>query len=52
MSEWMEGFAKLLEYKNAALVDQDEEMTPGECSVISFIAIHHPMHSIANKVIT
>jgi hypothetical protein len=30
MGEWMEGFAKLLGYKNAALVDEDEEMVPGE----------------------
>lgn len=44
MSEWMEGFAKLLEYKNLALVDQDEEMTPGECCTVSFIAIYHPIH--------
>ena len=31
MGEWMAGFAKLLEYKNAVLVDDDEEMQPGEC---------------------
>ena len=30
MGEWMTGFAKLLEYKNPALVDEDEEMQPGE----------------------
>lgn len=30
MSEWMVGFAKLLEYKNAILVDEDEEMQPGK----------------------
>jgi hypothetical protein len=34
MGEWMEGFAKLLEYKNDALVDRDEETTPGN-SVMS-----------------
>ena len=32
MAEWMGGFAKLLEYKNDALVDEDEEMVPGEKS--------------------
>ena len=31
MKEWMMGFAKLLEYKNPILVDEDEELTPGEC---------------------
>ena len=30
MGEWMAGFAKLLEYKNANLVDDDEEMRPGK----------------------
>lgn len=30
MGEWMGGFAKLLEYKNVSLVDEDEEMVPGE----------------------
>jgi hemoglobin-like flavoprotein len=30
MNEWMEGFAKLLKYTNPILVDEDEEMTPGE----------------------
>ncbi len=30
MGEWMEGFAKLLQYKNPILVDEDEEMQPGE----------------------
>jgi len=29
MKEWMMGFAKLLEYKNPILVDEDEELTPG-----------------------
>mmetsp|Transcript_36824 Transcript_36824/g.77254 ORF Transcript_36824/g.77254 Transcript_36824/m.77254 type:complete len:992 (-) Transcript_36824:111-3086(-) len=29
MGEWMAGFAKLLEYKNVILVDEDEEMQPG-----------------------
>ncbi|KAL9181039.1 hypothetical protein ACHAXT_009844 [Thalassiosira profunda] len=29
MAEWMKGFAKLLEYKNPILVDEDEEMQPG-----------------------
>ncbi|KAL7539729.1 hypothetical protein ACHAXR_009544 [Thalassiosira sp. AJA248-18] len=29
MGVWMAGFAKLLEYKNAVLVDEDEEMQPG-----------------------
>eukprot|EP00581_Thalassiosira_minuscula_P013061 CAMPEP_0183727082 /NCGR_PEP_ID=MMETSP0737-20130205/24807_1 /TAXON_ID=385413 /ORGANISM="Thalassiosira miniscula, Strain CCMP1093" /LENGTH=929 /DNA_ID=CAMNT_0025958619 /DNA_START=28 /DNA_END=2817 /DNA_ORIENTATION=- len=29
MQEWMAGFAKLLEYKNPVLVDEDEEMQPG-----------------------
>mmetsp|Transcript_1332 Transcript_1332/g.2876 ORF Transcript_1332/g.2876 Transcript_1332/m.2876 type:complete len:983 (+) Transcript_1332:67-3015(+) len=29
MGEWMAGFAKLLEYKNPILVDEDEEMQPG-----------------------
>ncbi len=33
MGEWMGGFAKLLQYKNPILVDEDEEMQPGECSV-------------------
>ena len=37
MKEWMMGFAKLLEYKNPILVDEDEELTPGEC-YSSFIA--------------
>lgn len=32
MNEWMSGFAKLLEYKNPLLVDEDEEMSPGELS--------------------
>jgi exportin-2 (importin alpha re-exporter) len=36
MGEWMEGFAKLLQYKNSILVDEDEEMQPGECWVIDF----------------
>jgi hypothetical protein len=30
MGEWMEGFAKLLEYKNPALVDDSEELNPGK----------------------
>jgi exportin-2 (importin alpha re-exporter) len=34
MAEWMEGFAKLLEYKNPALVDDSEEMNPGKIVVI------------------
>ena len=34
MSEWMVGFAKLLEYKNAILVDEDEEMQPGKKFVV------------------
>lgn len=35
MKEWMTGFAKLLEYKNPILVDDDEEMTPGEYNDVS-----------------
>ena len=31
MGEWMAGFAKLLQYTNPILVDEDEEMQPGEC---------------------
>lgn len=38
MPEWMGGFAKLLEYANPALVDEDEEMQPGE-SLARLIAI-------------
>ena len=30
MNEWMAGFAKLLQYTNPILVDEDEEMQPGE----------------------
>lgn len=30
MQEWMAGFARLLEYRNPSLVDEDEEMQPGE----------------------
>lgn len=30
MNEWMAGFAKLLKYTNPVLVDEDEEMQPGE----------------------
>jgi exportin-2 (importin alpha re-exporter) len=30
MGEWMAGFAKLLQYTNPILVDEDEEMQPGE----------------------
>ena len=31
MGDWMEVFAKLLQYTNPILVDEDEEMQPGEC---------------------
>ena len=31
MGDWMEGFAKLLQYTNPILVDEDEEMQPGMC---------------------
>ena len=34
MSEWMEGFAKLLEFKYDALVDADEELTPGKLKIL------------------
>lgn len=33
MEVWMVGFAKLLEYKNPILVDEDEEMQPGKLSI-------------------
>ena len=34
MGEWMEGFAKLLEFKYDALVDADEELTPGKFKIL------------------
>ena len=34
MNVWMNGFAKLLEYKNSVLVDDDEEMQPGKFRVL------------------
>ena len=44
MGEWMTGFAKLLEYKNPILVDEDEEMQPGEyklvCGVCYLLSCH------------
>jgi len=36
MTVWMSGFAKLLEYKNGVLVDDDEEMQPGKFCVCLF----------------
>ena len=36
MGEWMAGFAKLLQYTNPILVDEDEEMQPGELLGDSF----------------
>lgn len=40
MGAWMAGFAKLLEYKNPVLVDEDEEMQPGECYFcLSFVLL-------------
>ena len=34
MNDWMAGFAKLLQYTNPSLVDEDEEMQPGELVIV------------------
>ncbi|KAL7519691.1 hypothetical protein ACHAWX_004448 [Stephanocyclus meneghinianus] len=48
MAEWMGGFAKLLEYKNDALVDADEEMVPGPIDNVQ-VAVVQNLNLYSNK---
>lgn len=54
MNEWMAGFARLLQYTNPNLVDEDEEMQPGEFLVTCVVTLRakfplmfsHTSHSL------
>ena len=55
MNDWMTGFAKLLQYTNPSLVDEDEEMQPGELvicvSLLCDILIILDTLSLINNII-
>ena len=48
MNEWMLGFAKLLEYNNPLLVDEDEELQPGPIDLLQSAVVEN-LYLYGNK---